>query len=174
MEWATTVEGWAAIAAWVAAIVALGSTAITVWMQVRSRACAEWAPMIVGLDARVQENIMALRRTTPPTWAFELTNAGDGAAFDVSVTVDGVAQDILEIVEPAARAALRNIEGAVTAGSRLRAVAPVTWRPGGATSTEIVVRWTASPTRLGRRWEQTFRLDRSGFEPRLPARRAKS
>jgi len=156
-----TVEEWAAVAAWIAAGVAVASTAVTLWLQWWQRAQPEWGAMTTGVGRSVQVKMEALGRS-PAAVGAELTNVGDGAAFDVRVTVDGMPCEVIEL--DTSTSSIRLMPGA-----RFGVVLPKTRLD---EEHQVVIAWTASPTRWGRRWEQSLPLSHEGFGVRLPAARA--
>lgn len=160
--------GWEAIAAWIAAVIAMISTGFTLWLQWRRRAEPEWAAVPVGVTQSVQNQMLLMRRK-PTSFGAELTNVGDGAAFDVQARLDGNLCEVLEIGSTGSAIRLTPLVGAVMPGVRFGIVLPHDLRTD--EDHELVVTWTASPTRLGRRWEQRLPLTKQGFGPRRPAAR---
>lgn len=164
-----TLDG-ATLAAWAAAVVAIASTAITLWLQWWSRTQAEWSVIHTGIGKSVQDLLKDLRRT-PRVIGAELTNVGDGTAFDVQVTLSGDPCEVIEL-DPATRSArLTPVAGAVMPGTRFAVVLPVD-APLDDAEQVLAVVWTSAPTRWGRRLVQTIPLTRQGFGARHSVRRA--
>jgi len=162
---------WATIAAWVAAMVAVASTLITLWLQWWRRSQPEWSFVLAGVSDFVQAELLEMERS-PSIAGVELTNVGDGAAYDVRVTLDRVPCEVMELGSGPSPIRLAPTEGAVLPGGRFGVLLPNS-ELRSSTDHTLVVAWTAPPTRWGRRWEQTIPLSRGGFGVRLPALRAK-
>ena len=161
-----TIESWAALAAWVGAAVAIASTVVTLWLQWWRRTRPEWSPTLTGMDASVQRK-MALMHRSPVHFGADLTNVGDGAAFDVQVRLDQTPCEVIELEVTTSSIRLMPVVGAVTPGVRFSVVLPTKeLQPG--EERLLIVAWTAPPTRWGRRWEQALPLTAEGFGVRRP------
>lgn len=160
------VEIWAAIAAWVAAIVALASMGITLWVRWYDRKQASWGASLSGLSGSLKREIRDRRPGQPAEMGLTLFNVGDGVAQDVVVAIDG--KEALLLDRTSRALGIFDFKPLVMPGDSVDVLMPfsVPSTPDEA-DWKIRVEWTCSPTRLGRRWAQTLHLRQKQFE-RLP------
>lgn len=159
----TGIETWMLYATWAAALVALISVLVTLWVRYRDRPSAQW---YFGQDMVISAPSHFYSKGNPPHAFYSLTNIGDGSAHGLQVTAskDTEARFFQANSSDARGFSFLPIHGMVTPNETISiAVWVHTEERDGSQvlpSGEgfLTFSWTESPTRHKRHRLQTFRF----------------